>query len=102
MNNILNVEKLLKIEKAISKEVKNEFGLSRYDLLIIICCRSTEESLYSLENTHELDRGLTMKRLKILESKGFIEREPQGKRRIIKLTEKAQKVIRYVEKIKVV
>ena len=99
---ISEIEELLKLEKRICKRVKEKFGVSRHDLLIIICCRSMAESLYSLENTHELDRGLTMKRLKVLESYGFIERKAQGKRKIIKLTERAQKVIEFMEGIEAV
>jgi len=96
------IENLLKIEKMITKRVKDEFGISRHDLLVIICCRSMEESLYSLENTHGLDRGLTMKRLKMLKSNGFIAKESAGRRKVIKLGEKAQEVIRFVEGIEVV
>jgi len=96
------IESLLKIEKMITGRVKEIYGLSRHDLLVITCCRSMEETVYSLEKEHELDRGLTVKRLKILESKGFLIRDQLGKRRIIKLTERAQEVIRFVEGIKVI
>lgn len=96
------IESLLKIEKMITGRVKEIYGLSRHDLLVITCCRSMEETVYSLEKEHDLDRGLTVKRLKILESNGFLIRDQLGKRRIIKLTEKAQEVIRFVEDIKVI
>lgn len=95
------IESLLKIEKMITGRVKEIYGLSRHDLLVITCCRSMEETVYSLEKEHELDRGLTVKRLKILESNGFVVRDALGKRRIIKLTERAQDVINFVESIKV-
>ena len=94
-------ESLLKIEKMITGRVKEIYGLSRHDLLVITCCRSMEETVYSLEKEHELDRGLTVKRLKILESNGFVVRDALGKRRIIKLTKRAQNVIKFVESIKV-
>lgn len=95
------IEKLLKIEKMITGRVKELYGLSRHDLLVITCCRSMEETVYSLENDHELDRGLTVKRLKLLESNGFVVRDNIGKRRIIRLTERAREVIDFVEDIKI-
>lgn len=57
--------------------------------------------MYSLENDHELDRGLTAKRLKVLESNGFVVRNRMKKRRIIRLTERAHEVIDFVENIKI-
>ena len=96
------IESLVKSEKMITGRVKEIYGLSRHDLLVISCCRSMKETVYSLEKEHELDRGLTVKRLKILETNGFIVREAMGKRRIIRLTERAQEVIGFVEDIKVV
>ncbi len=96
------IEKILKIEKMVTGRVKETYGLSRHDLLVITCCRSMEETVYSLENGHELDRGLTVKRLKVLESNGFVVRDNIGKRRIIRLTERAQEVIDFVENIRIV
>jgi len=95
------IEILLKIEKKVTKRVKDIFGLSRHDLLILLCCRSMEESLYSLVNNHGLDRGLTVKRLKILEVSGIIRKESTGRKKLIVLSKKAQEAIRFVEDIKI-
>ena len=57
-------------------------------------------TLYTLERDHGLERGLTIKRLKLLEGKEFIEREEQRTKKVIVLTEKAFKVVRYIEAIK--
>lgn len=91
------IEDLLKVSKRITQVVRDGFGLSRHDLLILLCSRSGRESLYTLQRKHGLERGLTIKRLKLLEERKFIERIAKGRRRIVLLTDRAFEVIRFVE-----
>lgn len=93
------IEKILKIEELIFKSAIKKFEIARHDLKIISVCKGSEESLYSLVNLHGLDRGLTSKRLGVIEGKGLIVRRSVGKKKVISLTEKAWEVIRFIEQI---
>jgi|GEM_PF-1639884 len=93
------IEQILKIEELIFKSAIKKFEIARHDLKILSACKNSEESLYSLVNFHGLDRGLTSKRLGIIEDKGFILRRCVGKKKVISLTEKAWEVIKYIEQI---
>ncbi len=91
------IEDLLKVSKKIARSVRDGFGLSRHDLLILLCSRSGRESLTTLEREHGLKRGLNIKRLRVLEEREFIERTARGRRRTILLTDRALEVIRITE-----
>jgi len=95
------IEKLFKIEALIFRATMEKYGVTRHDLKILSCCRNSEESLYSLEMNHGLDRGLTMKRLRFLEVEGFITREPKGRKKVVVPTERSRELIEFLENIKI-
>lgn len=97
----MSIEELLEIEKLLFSATMEKFGVARHDLKIISACKGSEESLYTLENRHNLDRALTIRRLKVLEAKGFIKRNKVGKAKIIELTDKSNEVIRFIESINI-
>ena len=97
----MSIEDLLEIEKLLFSATMDKFGVARHDLKIISACKGSRESLYTLENKYDLDRALTIRRLKILEAKGFIKRNKVGKAKIIELTDKSNEVIRFIESINI-
>ena len=96
----MNLNTLLNIEKDFYSYLKRDYGLSRTDVFIIMTSERFENmTAYSLSTKTGFDRSLIIKRLRILEEKGFISRENSLGKKVITVEEKSSIVDRALQKI---
>lgn len=96
----MHLKTLLNIEKDFYSYLKRDYGLSRTDVFIIMTSERFENmTAYSLATKTGFDRSLIIKRLRILEEKGFISREKCLGKKVITVEEKSSIVDRALRKI---
>jgi len=97
----MKLEELMHIENYLFGHLRKEYKLSRTDVyLIMICKKYNFETYYDIKNNINIDSSLISKRLTLLESRGYIKRENEKKKKIITLTDKTHIVFEILEKIK--
>ena len=94
------LNKLLNIEKDFYGYLKRGYGLSRTDIFIIMTSERFENmTAYSLASKTGFDRSLIIKRLRLLEEKGFISRAKYLDKKVITVEEKSTIVNRVLQRI---
>jgi len=96
------LEILLRIETMILRYAKERFELTKHDLLVMSCSKNGGETLYTLTTSYGLDRGMTSRRIKILEERDMICRSEVGRNKIISITKEGLLILEEIEKIKII
>lgn len=83
-------EKIIMLEKNFYRRLKGDFNLTRTDVLILSVSRLMGEcTTYLLEEEIEVDRSLIVRRLKILEDRGYVTRKQVGRKKVVSTTDKS-------------
>lgn len=96
----MHLNTLLNIEKDFYSYLKKNYGLSRTDVFIIMTSERFENmTAYSLASKTGFDRSLIIKRLRLLEERGYISREEYLGKEVISVEEKSNVVARVFKNI---